>query len=186
MSVDPMRNGWLCLMVSFLLSACVTQPVQIQDEPSTENRIVKVEASPTLPLLGYYLQLHGMSPHELVRERGMLAAQSQTPESQIRMAMLLGQTRGPTDLARALKLLDGALKSADPAAVGLRPLARVLTNHYQERQRLEMQNEKLAQQSKDAQRRSSELQEKLDAMADIERSIPVRPTTGNPPSGVSR
>jgi hypothetical protein len=38
-----------------------------------------------------------------------------------------------------------------------------------------MQNEKLTQQLKESLRRSGELQEKLDALADIERSLPVRP-----------
>jgi hypothetical protein len=49
--------------------------------------------------------------------------------------------------------------------------------------RLETQNEKLLQQLKDSQRRSSELQEKLDALTDIERSLPARPTAGSNPPG---
>ena len=49
-----------------------------------------------------------------------------------------------------------------------------------------MQNEKLAQQLKESQRRSGELQEKLDALADIERSLPVRPTAGENLPGAPR
>ena len=100
--------------------------------------------------------------------------------------MLLGQVRGPMDLYRALALLEAVLKSGDPAAASLHPLARTLANQYQERLKLEMQNEKLAQQLKESQRRSGELQEKLDALADIERSLPVRPTAGENLPGAPR
>jgi len=52
--------------------------------------------------------------------------------------------------------------------------------------KLEAQNDKLLQQLKDSQRRSSELQEKLDALTDIERSLPVRPTPAGNAPGVPR
>ena len=60
-------------------------------------------------------------------------------------------------------------------AVSLNPLVRTLAVQYAERLKLEVQNDKLVQQLKENQRRSGELQEKLDALANIERSLPVRP-----------
>jgi hypothetical protein len=93
--------------------------------------------------------------------------------------------RGPL-IVRALGLLDGVLKSREPAAASLHPLARALASQYQERLKLESQNDKLLQQLKDSQRRSSELQEKLDALTDIERSLPVRPTPAGNAPGVPR
>ena len=142
---------------------------------------VKIDETAMLPLLGYFQLLLRMTPQELARERSMLTTIPQTPATQTRMSMLLGLTRAPADLARAQNLLDALLKSTDPAAISLFPLARLLSSQYNERQKNQMQNEKqaaqseqLGQQLKESQRRSAELQEKLDALATIERSLPVR------------
>ena len=43
-----------------------------------------------------------------------------------------------------------------------------------------MKPPRLAQQLKESQRKRDELQEKIDALADIERSIPIRPNTVKP------
>ena len=177
------RGGWLGLLAAALLSACTFQPSRVEEALTT---VPTVDESAMLPLLAYSQRLYRMSPQELVRERNVLAMTLQTPSVQVRMAMLLGQPRGPMDIVRALGLLDGVLKSSEPAAASVHPVARALASQYNERLRLETQNEKLAQQLKESQRRSSELQEKLDALADIERSLPVRPTAGENPPGASR
>ena len=57
-------------------------------------------------------------------------------------------------------------------------LAKALASNYQERLKLQMQNEKLSQQLNDSLLRNAELQEKIDALAAIERSLPVRPAGG--------
>ena len=176
------RGGWLGLLAAALLSACTFQPSRVEEAPT----VPAVDETAMLPLLAYSQRLYRMSPQELVRERNVLAMTLQTPSVQVRMAMLLGQPRGPMDIVRALGLLDGVLKSSEPAAASVHPVARALASQYTERLRLEAQNEKLAQQLKDSQRRSSELQEKLDALADIERSLPVRPTAGENPPGAPR
>ena len=177
------RGGWLGLLAAALLSACTFQPSRVEEALTT---VPTVDESAMLPLLAYSQRLYRMSPQELVRERNVLAMTLQTPSVQVRMAMLLGQPRGPMDIVRALGLLDGVLKSSEPAAASVHPVARALASQYTERLRLETQNEKLAQQLKESQRRSSELQEKLDALADIERSLPVRPTAGENPPGAPR
>lgn len=191
------------LLASVMLAACVTLPAPVQEvraAPMAEEKIVKVDETAMLPLLGYHQLLHRLSPRDLARERTMLTAIPQTPSAHIRMAMLLGQTNGPQDLARALGLMEGVLKSTDPAASSLHPLARVLSIQYNERlrmqtqsEKLQMQNEKfviqngqLDQQLKESSRRNGELQEKLNALADIERSLPVRPANGQTPSGGAR
>lgn len=144
-----------------------------------------------LPPLAYYQLLSKMTPAELGRERSVLAALPVTPNSQLRMAMLYGHPRGPQDVGKAIALLDAVLKSNDPAAVSLQPLARLLADNYLERQnerlRLEGQLDRQGQQLKESQRKASELQEKLDGLADIEltlpprRTRPARPTTGAHP-----
>ena len=176
------RGGWLGLLAAALLSACTFQPSRVEEALTVPT----VDETAMLPLLAYSQRLYRMSPQELVRERNVLAMTLQTPSVQVRMAMLLGQPRGPMDIVRALGLLDGVLKSSEPAAASVHPVARALASQYTERLRLETQNEKLAQQLKESQRRSSELQEKLDALADIERSLPVRPTAGENPPGAPR
>ncbi|MBK7355594.1 permease [Propionivibrio sp.] len=182
-----MKNGRLIkalpsmvLILAVLLTACATPP-----SPTPEQR-ASVDESAMLPLLGHIQLLHRMSPSDLSRERAVLAVKQQTPATQVRMAALLSQQRPSMDLVRALSLLESVLKSTEPEAVSLHPLARILANHFQERLKLEQQNEKLVQQLKDSQRRGSELQDKLDALADIERSLPARPTAGDTLPGAAR
>lgn len=177
------RGRWLALLAAALLAACASRPAP---EASPPPALAQVDEVAMLPLLGYLQLLLQLSPQELQRERGVLTAIPQTPATQVRLAMVLGQARGTADLVRALGLLDGVLKSREPAAASVHPLARALASQYQERLKLEAQNDKLLQQLKDSQRRSSELQEKLDALTDIERSLPVRPTAGGNAPGVPR
>ncbi len=203
MMANRMRMSGLGFLASIMLAACVTVPAPVQEvraAPVAEEKIVKVDETAMLPLLGYFQLLYRLSPKELARERTMLAAIPQTPSAHVRMSMLLGQTNGPQDLARALSLMEGVLKSSDPAASSLHPLARALAIQYNERlriqtqsEKLQMQNEKfviqngqLDQQLKESSRRNGELQEKLDALADIERSLPVRPANGQAPPGAAR
>jgi len=128
-----------------------------------------------LPALAYYQMLQRMTPAQINRERLVLAALPSTPNTQVRTAMVLGHPRGQQDLTKALALLEGVLKSTDPAALGLHPLARLLADNYAERQKLETQLEKQGQQLKDSQRKAVELQEKIDGLAEIERTLPQRP-----------
>ena len=138
-----------------------------------------------LPALAYYQMLQRMTPAQINRERLVLAALPSTPNTQVRTAMVLGHPRGQQDLTKALALLEGVLKSTDPAALGLHPLARLLADSYAERQKLETQLEKQGQQLKDSQRKVIELQEKIDSLAEIERTLPQRPRATRP-GGVAR
>ncbi len=180
-----MLRARLVLFSALLLTACTVPPRMTQDPPPVPVMLpetnVKIDETAMLPLLGYFQLLLRMTPQELTRERTMLATIPQTPATHVRMSMLLGLSRTPADLTRAQSLLDTLLKSTDPAAVSVFPLARLLSSQYNERQKNQMQNEKvmaqseqLSQQLKDSLRRNAELQEKLDALANIERSLPVR------------
>lgn len=57
---------------------------------------------------------------------------------------------------------------------------RSLAEHVAEQQRQEQLIERQARQLKECQRKVQELQEKLDRLADIERSLPVRPHAVTP------
>lgn len=130
--------------------------------------------------LAYSQGLSRLTPAELTRERTVLGALPQTPFNQVRMAMLLGHPRVQQDLARGHGMLEGVLKSTEPAAQTFHPLARQLADNYGERIKLEIQLERQGQQLKESQRKSAELQDKLDSLANIEKSLIPRPRPGKP------
>lgn len=127
------------------------------------------EEAPLRAMLAYYAG----SPRpaaELATARDVHGGRD--PYLLMQQAIHAGQSR-PPDLARASNLLESVMKSTHPHAVNLAPLARLLHDQYGERQRLE-------QQLREAQRRGDQLQEKIDALSAIERSLPAR--TPPPPS----
>lgn len=86
--------------------------------------------------------------------------------------------------ARARALLEALLAAGDDASRALHPYARALLEQLAERQRLDAANlrltqqlERTGQQLKDSQQRSEDLQRKVDALADIERTLPARAPT---------
>ena len=165
------RLAWVTAFM-LVVSGCTTPPAKKpaarQDDPSPEAALV------------YYQGLSRMTPAELGRERMVLVAVPQTPYTQVRMAMLLGHPRVQQDLGKALSLLDSVLKSTEPAAIAFHPLAREIADNYLERTKLEAQLEKQGLQLKDSQRKATELQEKLDSLADIERTLTPRPPALRP------
>ncbi|MCQ9378785.1 hypothetical protein [Methyloversatilis sp. XJ19-49] len=83
--------------------------------------------------------------------------------------------------ARAKALLETLLAATDDASRAQHPYARTLLDQINERQRLDAANQRLllqaerhARQLKDSQLRTDELQRKIDALADIERTPPSR------------
>lgn len=128
----------------------------------TPARPAAGEEAPLRALLAYYASAPRPAA-EAPRER----AAAGDPYLLMQQAIHLGQSR-PPDLARASNLLESVMKSTHPYAAGLAPLARLLHEQYGERLRLE-------QQLRDAQRRAELLQEKIDALTAIERSLPARP-----------
>lgn len=165
---DFLRRGLCGVLLAALLGGCATTPV-------AKKQQARVDETTPDAALNYYHGLARMTPAELGRERMVLVAVPQTPFTQVRMAMLLGHPRVLQDLGKGLALLDSVLKSNDPAALPFHPLARQVADNYLERLKLEGQLDKQGQQLKDSQRKTSELQEKLDSLADIERTLTPRP-----------
>lgn len=130
--------------------------------------------------LRYNQGLSRLTPTELARERSVLVTVSQTPFTQVRMALLLGHPRVQQDLSKGLALLESVLKSSEPAAISFHPLARQISENYQERMKLESQLEKQGQQLKESLRKNTELQEKLDSLANIEQTLIPRPRAVGP------
>ncbi|WP_370633605.1 hypothetical protein [Acidovorax sp. sic0104] len=117
-----------------------------------------------------------MAPAELAKEIARLnEAEDAATENSLLLAMALAQTRQPVDTARALGLVQRVLGNQAAAAQALHPLARLLEARLLQQRRLEDQLERQAQQLRDAQRRNEQLNERLEAVRAIERSLTTRP-----------
>ena len=79
---------------------------------------------------------------------------------------------------RAQALLQRVLGQNEPDARALHPLARLIAPQLAETRRADEQLERQAQQLRDAQRRIDVLNERLEAVRTIERSLPSVPASG--------
>lgn len=123
-----------------------------------------------------------MTPADLTREIARLGeAEDATAETPLLLANALAQTRQPVDTARALGLVQRLLGNPSPAAQALHPLARLMEARLLQQRRLEEQLERQTQQLRDAQRRNDQLNERLEAVRAIERSLTTRPAPAPAP-----
>jgi len=173
--------GSLLVVLSLaLMGGCASTPPEATPiEPEVEAPEPSPVPSPMHPL-SYYQLLSRMTLAELGRERMVLAALPRSPNTQLRLAMLFGYPRAQQDMGRAMAQLDSVLKSKDPAAIALQPLARLLADNYAERQKMEANLDRQGLLLKESQRKATELQEKIDDLADIERTLPARPQAARP------
>lgn len=124
--------------------------------------------------LAYAERLRTFSPAELTAEQAQVGEPGTSPERLMQLALVLSQTHVPADTSRALSLLQRLSALQAPEAVELRPLARLLAGRLLEARRLEEQADRLAQQLREAQRRIEVLNDRLEAMRAIERSLTPR------------
>ncbi|HWP18831.1 MAG: hypothetical protein AB1666_08470 [Pseudomonadota bacterium] len=137
--------------------------------------------------LAYFERARAMPPAEQQKELARLAESRSTPSVVMEQAIVLGFTRGPNDLQRALVLLDALLKSTAPDVTPWHPFARLLQARYQEQRRVEEQLDRQNQRLLEAQRRLDQVNEKLEALKAIERSLaprtaPPSPLPAQPPA----
>jgi len=151
-------RGLCSCALALALAACATWPPAGEPARTQPERRAADDAS--LPAMLAYYAAVVRNPAAAPRERGA----ANGPAHWMQQAILAGQGR-PADLPRAMQLLEQVLRSPQPEAAGLQPLARLLYDQYGERLRGE-------QQVREAQRRSEQLQEKIDALTDIERRLP--------------
>lgn len=179
------KVGLAVSLTAILAAGCAGMSEKAPVAPSPATVTVPVVPGPLVPqthedaqaaALAYRMSVLQLPMPQNVNERNRLAAISGDPGAQLRLALLLAQPRaGNGDLARALALAEGVAKSTHPSAPAVRPLAALLVEQLLERQRLELQLERQSTQLRDSQRRVGELQEKLERLANIERSLPGRP-----------
>jgi len=155
----------LCL----LLAACATKPA----EPTPDNVKLIATRGSVDDLLAYHQSIRRFSQAELNKELQNLNARSDSALLSMQKAMVLGLSRDSNDLARAQAQLGNVL--AAPDAEQFKPLARLLVSNYAEIRRLSENVDRLSLQAKDSQRRLDQLNEKLEALKTIERTLPVQP-----------
>ena len=129
-------------------------------------------------LLAYQEQLRqlpaGELGAELARQNAALAASGNAPAVALELSLVLAQTRNPADTQRALALLDPIARTPTPEQQPWQGLARLLLVRLVEQRRLEEQLERQAGQLRESQRNVQQLNEKLEALKAIERSLNSR------------
>jgi|SRR5450830_441970 len=126
-------------------------------------------------LLAYHRSLKRLSQQELARELQALNGRQGGAMLAMEKALVLGLTHDTTDLARAQVQLGNVLNANDSDSVALKPLAELLVTNYAEMRRLAENADKTSQQSRESQRRLDQLSEKLEALKNIERTLPGQP-----------
>jgi hypothetical protein len=137
----------------------------------------------TSALLRYADRVRTLTPAELTLEITALGDPGNQPARQLQLALALAGTSQPVDTARALGLAQRAANSTAPDANAYRPLARLIAHRLLEQRKLEENLDRQAQQLREQQRRIDLLNERLEAMRAIERSLNNRtPATAPRPT----
>ncbi|QHE87756.1 hypothetical protein [Hydrogenophaga sp. BPS33] len=168
------------------------QPPPAPATPPTKPTVTPLQASPAAPpvvlnaetpsapdlvsaLLSYADRLQALSPSDLAAEIVVQGDPGTVPLRQMQLALALTHLRQPAETARALGLLQRVIGHTGPESLPLKPLARVLANRLMDQRKLEENVDRQAQQLRESQRRIDQLNERLEAMRAIERSLTTRP-----------
>ena len=211
----PLPAWWTTALLCAALVGCAAvrppgaepAPAVVAPAPSPEPRPEPAPPPPPAPapavvprepadvaarrLLLYNEQLRQLPAGELASEIGRLnaalssASPAQAPAVTVELALALAQTRNPADTARALALLDPIARTPSSDQQPWQALARLLVARIGEQRRLEEQLERQASQLRESQRNVQQLNEKLEALKAIERSLNNRPPAGPTPPAAS-
>ena len=150
------------------------EPVAIPAQPEEPAPHVSVLET----VLAFADRVRGMQPAELTQEISRLGDGSDSAARLMQLVIALAQTKVASNTQRAQALLQRVLGSNEPDARALHPLARLMAPQLAEARRADEQIERQAQQLRDAQRRIDLLNERLEAVRAIERSLPSSPSSG--------
>ena len=130
-------------------------------------------------MLAFTDRVRLLTSAELGAEMARIGDPGDSAPAQMHLAIALAATRVPADLARALGLLQRVIASQANDAAPIQPLARALAARYLEQRRIEDDRDRQVQQLREAQRRIDQLNDRLEALRAIERSV-TRPTNNHP------
>ena len=155
----------------------VVTPVQPPAAAAPETRSAQAPALPdvTTALLTYSERVRQLGSADLAAEISAQGDPGNAPLRQMQLALALMHSPQAVDTARALGLLQRVVGNTATEATPLKPLARLLAHLLMEQRRLEDGLERYSQQLRDNQRRIDQLNERLEAMRAIERSLTTRP-----------
>lgn len=131
------------------------------------------EVSPVTTVLAYADRVRALPPAELAAEIQRAGDGNGSPVQALQLAIALAQGNDPGQVASAQVLVQRVL--AEPEAHALHPLARLLAAHLADQRRAEEQAERQARELREARRRVDSLNERLEAVRAIERSLPTQP-----------
>lgn len=171
-----------------LLAGCAGLPRSGSDAAVTESGAPawSAPADEVAGLLDYFHRLANAAPEE--QRKALASAQAEFDEQageaqRLRLALVLALPRAPwRDDGRLLALLAPLDPSAGQPSSPRRDLAGLLLRLVAERQRLAKDEQRRHETAlRDEQRKSQELQQKLDALRSIDRDLRLRPAPRSRP-----
>lgn len=195
MSSDfPFARAMAACCLAALLAACAAsappppaEPMRAMVQPAAPAAPAPVPppapapaAAPPIPqgahplegAIAYAERVRSLPPAELAQEVQRLGDTTYSPLRAMQLALALGQSRTAANAARAQSLLQRVLADGNGEAQALQPYARLLSAQLADQRRADEQAERQAQQLREAQRRIEQLNDRLEAVRAIERSLP--------------
>lgn len=173
-----MKTKPVCSILSCLALAACALPVK-------EVRIPVRELDPASQAVrlavGYHDNLRQYNAAELAKEAARLGVAPASPATSMELALLLLHNRNGNDATRATTLLEALLRDNRAEAQALQPLARLLLSQLSEQRKQEEQLDKQLQLQREQQKKLDQLNEKLEALKAIERSLTPAPRQGARP-----
>jgi len=140
-------------------------PVRVNPKPNP------AAPDPTAELVRYFYQIRLLSSQQLAAEIDRFDATTMADDDRLRLALALVQTLQLAETQRALSLIQEVLEAPDERSLAIKPLAHLLGHLLREQRRLDLQNDRLSQQLRENQRRVEQLNDRIEAMRAIERSL---------------
>jgi hypothetical protein len=165
------------------VSAPAPQPAAPPPPPPATARVTPADL-----VLAYADRVRALPPGEVTQEIQRLGDSAYSPVRALQLVLALAQSHGPAPAARAQALLQRVLAQQDGEAPQLHPLARLIAAQLADQRRSDEQADRQQQQLREAQRRIEQLNDRLEAVRAIERSVPTVPrrepreSTRNAPS----
>jgi len=176
-------------LLAALVAGCVAAPPAPPAPPPAPTPTPTVLASPvadppvpttTAPerdqvlaaAVDYADRVRALPAAEVGQEIQRLGDIAYAPLPAMQLALALGKSRTTPNTARAQSLLQRVIADPTPEAQALQPFARVLSAQIADQRRADEQAERQAQQLREAQRRIEQLNDRLEAVRAIERSLP--------------
>jgi hypothetical protein len=178
--LNRVLSGWLLLAI-LLLAGCAT-------DGTSRTRVWLPGAEPTQSeverLLGYYDRVAKLRSAELAREYETARKafeQEQSEGNRMQLAMLLSLPQASfRDDATALGLVQAWTRDRSLAESSLRPLAVLLQAHLTETRRVEDTLQAQSVKLRDEQRKAEALQQKLEALLEMEMKMIEREQAAQP------